>query len=264
MKTLETSAITSSIRMPIKKGTLKFIQDSHKENIATLIEGLIRSVYGNYSSGSPYVLYGCKSSSSAGNTTITRGAIFLNGEVYDIPVQTFPDPVGPSVILANLVTTQYTTDADPVTFTDSVARNVHNIRTGNYSTGTSGTGTLANFSSFKYPFEQPVETKTGVTINGDTIDFTQTKTIIYDLTISATATPTVTLNLVNGVVGNKVRCIFAPSNSSAIVVTSLTETGATIINRVQGMLPTIACSFCWVEYEYFGANYVVRTISGFN
>lgn len=263
MKTLDVSAITGSTRMPIKKGTLKFLQDAHKENIATLIEALIRSVYGNYSSSTPYVLYGCKSSSGGGNTTITRGAIFLNGEVYEIPVQTFPDPSGPNVILVNLSTTQYTTDADPVTFTDSVARNVHNIRKGNYSTGTSGSGTLCNYNSFQFPFEQPVESRTA--FNGDTIDFTQTKTIIYDPAVSATATPTVALNLVNGISGNKVRCIFAPDNSMSIALTAITETGsAEVIDKVQNMLPTVYCALCWVEYEFIGGTYVVRTISGFN
>jgi hypothetical protein len=146
MRKLDTSLISATNGFPIKSGTLDFIQDSYTEIVGELISALINSGVG-YVFYVPYVLYGCEKSSTGGNTTISAGAIFWNGEVFVSPSQTFPDPSGGDVIIANIGITQYSTNADPVTFSLGSAANVHNIRRVLYSTGTSGTGTLGNYDT---------------------------------------------------------------------------------------------------------------------
>lgn len=268
MKKLNLAAITPLIGFPVKKGTWDFLQSSYTEVLSELIIGLIRERYGNYTYGGLYVLYGCEATNLGASTQFSDGAIFKNGEVYILPTQIVTNPAGANVFIVNLSVTQYSsgTEADPVTFTDLIPRNIHDIRAAVYSTGASGSGSISNYSSFKFPFKELIEYRT--TFNGDTLDFTQTKTIQYDMSVSATGTPSVSLNLVNGIVGNKVRCIFAPSNSSAIVVSSITETGADILDTSQGLLPTLACSKCFVEYEFIGTttegSFVKRIITGFN
>lgn len=268
MKKLNLSAVTTLIGFPVKKGTWDFLQSSYTEVLNELILGLIRERYGNYSSSTTFVLFGCEATNLGASTQFSGGAIFKNGEVYILPTQIVTNPAGANVFIVNLLVTQYTsgTEADPVTFTDLIARNVHDIRTAVYSTGASGSGSISDYSGLRFPFKEIIENRT--TFNGDAIDFTQTKTIQYDMTVSATGTPTVALNLVNGIVGNKVRCIFAPSNSSAIVVSSITESGAVVLDTSNSLLPTLTCSKCFVEYEFIGTttegSFVKRTITGFS
>lgn len=145
MRLLDLSAISTGVAFPFKKGTGVFLQDAYKELFAEL---LIARLGSTYSTSTPYVIYGCFVDSSGGNTSITKGAVFFNGEVLLSPAQTIADPVGPDILISNILTTQYTTDADPVTFSDTVPRDVHNIRTVEYAAGLTNTGTLANVSAF--------------------------------------------------------------------------------------------------------------------
>lgn len=264
MKRLLTSDITTTIGFMPKKGTWEFLQDAYKEAFKSILISLISERYGVYSSGIPYAIYGCKSTNLGATTQFGEGAIFYGNELYLSPGQIVTNPSGSDVFVIRRKDTPYTTYADPNSFTDGTPRNVHIDRTAEYIAGASLSGNLGDYSAIKYPFEESVETKTGVTINGDTIDFIETKTILYDLTVSATATPSLTLDLSNALVGNKVRCIFAPSNSSSIAVTSITETGASIIDRTPSMLPTSPSAWCFVEYEYIGDTIVVRTIARYN
>lgn len=183
MKKLDLSATSASIGAPLKKGSFDFLQSAYIELASSLLN--IRN--GSYNPSKIYILYGCKLLSSGGSSTISAGAVFCNGEVFLSPAQTIPDPAGANVIVCNLKTTQYSsgTEADTVTFTDLVARNIHNIRTVEYiSTGLSGTGNLNGSTSADNDFlasiyfDNTIETR-AISPDGDTVDFDCSKTIIY-------------------------------------------------------------------------------------
>lgn len=124
MKILDVTNITSAAQMPIKKGTLQFIQDAYKECINAILRGTIG---GAYSASTYYILHGCANSGVGSNYVISAGAIFYNGEIYLVDATTFTT-TGGQVPVMNVATTQYTTNADPVTFTNGVAYDVHDIR----------------------------------------------------------------------------------------------------------------------------------------
>jgi hypothetical protein len=149
MKKIDLSPIATNVRFPTKKGTWQFLQDSYAECLGALAQSKIGN---SYSSSTVYILYGCESSTGGGNTTISAGAVFYNGEVFLSPTQVFATPGGGNVVVSAISTTQYTTNADPVLFSDSVSRNVHNIRQILYSSGPAGgsgvSGYIADYSAF--------------------------------------------------------------------------------------------------------------------
>lgn len=145
MKTLSISPITNTARFPFKKGTLQFLQDAHKETVANLIIGLIGSTYNPFTA---YVIYGCENSGSGLSYNITDGYIFYLGELYQVSATSFTASSGQVAVLS-ITTTQYTTNADPVTFTDATTHNVHNIRAITIASGVSGSG-LADYSDVNF------------------------------------------------------------------------------------------------------------------
>jgi len=123
MKILDTSAISSSNELPIKKGTIDFLQLAYKEQIANLFTSLVETP----ATDTVYIISGCINSGSGSSYNISAGVVYVNGEVYNFNGATFT-LTGLQKAYARIETTQYTTNADPVTFTDGVARNIHNIR----------------------------------------------------------------------------------------------------------------------------------------
>lgn len=123
MKVLNISDISSSNAMPIKSGTLQFLQDAHKETISGLITNLIPTPVPN----TIYILSGCNNSTIAPIHTLSAGVLYYNGEIFNFDGATFT-LTGLQKAYARIETTQYLTNADPVQFTDGVNRNVHNIR----------------------------------------------------------------------------------------------------------------------------------------
>ena len=145
MKTLSIAAISDASQMPLKKGTLQFIQDAHKETMASSWKALIGAQY------SPLVVYvigGGVNTGVAPNYIIAAGAVFYNGEIFDFDAANFT-ATSPNVAVFNIVQTQFTVDADPVTFTDRTVRNIHNIRKFQIAQGASGSG-IADLSQGYY------------------------------------------------------------------------------------------------------------------
>jgi hypothetical protein len=159
-KILDITPISDAAQMPVKKGTLKFIQDAHKDS---LNQALLAMVGDSYNALNAYVMWGCVNSGSFPAYDITAGAVWYLGEVYEVPAASF-SVTGSNVAVLNITTTQYTTNADPVTFTDASSHNVHNIRKITISSGASGSG-VANYSDVVFDalrFPQATETAKGV------------------------------------------------------------------------------------------------------
>ena len=123
MKILNISDISNSNAMPVKSGTLQFLQDAHKETVA----GLITNILPNPISGTVYIISGCVNSGVLPIHNLSAGVIYYNGEIFNFDGATFT-LTGLQKAYARIETTQYLTNADPVQFTDGVNRNVHNIR----------------------------------------------------------------------------------------------------------------------------------------
>lgn len=141
MKILDTSPITSAVGFPPKSGTWDFLQLAYQECVESIIRNFIGS---SYSTSNGYILWGMLPSPPS---SLTAGAIFYNGKIYLYPGGLVPASIFPNVTLVNISQTQYTTNADPVLFTDSNNYNVHNIFSISLSSGTSGTGDICNFSA---------------------------------------------------------------------------------------------------------------------
>jgi len=76
MKRVETSAITDSVRLPLKKTVLDYLQDMTKEIFKEMIISMIGSAY---STSTVYILEGVVNTSA---NIFTAGSIFYNGVVY--------------------------------------------------------------------------------------------------------------------------------------------------------------------------------------
>jgi len=141
MKILDTSPITAAVGFPPKSGTWNFLQLAYQECVESIIRNLIGS---GYSTSAGYILWGIV---PTGLSSLTAGAIFYNGKIYLYSGGLVPANLFPNVTLVNISQSQYTTNADPVLFTDSNTYNVHNIFSISLSSGTSGTGGICDFSA---------------------------------------------------------------------------------------------------------------------
>lgn len=122
MKKIDISQIVSpSSKQPFTANSLKFKQDYDAENYAALVKSLIISNIGSYSLTTPYVISGCVLS---GTYNITAGEIFYGGNFYNVTA--LSSSVNP---IRLILTKTYDATADPLTFTDGVAKNVHEIYT---------------------------------------------------------------------------------------------------------------------------------------
>lgn len=145
MKHLNNAPLSNSAQFFPKKGTLEFLQLAHKETAAATMIALIGS---SYSTSTVYVLYGVVNSSVAPIYTISAGWVFYNGEFYEVAAVNFT-ATGSDVAVFSLITSQYTTDADPCTFGDTTSHNIHDIRKLQLTAGAPGSG-IANIAQAFY------------------------------------------------------------------------------------------------------------------
>jgi hypothetical protein len=148
MYKLNISPISDTAQMPIKKGTLEFLRLSHQLDLDQILQGIIGA---NYNPFKFYVLWGCENSGSGSNYNISNGAVFFAGEVFEVIGAAFSVPVGQVAQFA-ASNSQYTIDADPVTFTDSNTYNVHDIRKYTFQAGASDG--VTDYSLSLFPLKQ--------------------------------------------------------------------------------------------------------------
>ncbi|MFX1704590.1 hypothetical protein PV783_11585 [Chitinophaga sp. CC14] len=149
MRKLDTSAVSGTVGLPLKAGSLVHIQLAYQEALSALGKALAGSAY---DPTKMYVLNGCVNSGSGNNYNISAGSVFYNGEMYLVDAAVFsvsganvavgivPNPPG------NTIGLSFFSDvtADPVQFTDGIDRNVHQIRKCVIQAGLSGSG-AANY-----------------------------------------------------------------------------------------------------------------------
>lgn len=145
MKRLSTVPISDAAQMPLKKGTLQFLQDANLEALAAILKSHIGDAY---NANTVYIMFGVKNSGSGANYVISAGAVFYQGEIFLVDATSFS--TSGNVAIFQIITTQYGTYADPVTFSDATVHNVHDIRKVQVLAGTTGTG-IADFSQANTP-----------------------------------------------------------------------------------------------------------------
>lgn len=234
MKKLDVTPITNSAQFFPKKGTLEFLQLAFKEGFAGIVKGLIGN---SYSATTVYVLYGCVNSGTYPAYNITDGVVFFNGEIYYVDATSYT-ATGSDVAVWGLVQTQYTTDADPCTFSDYTTHNIHNIRKLRTTAAAAGSGLFDYSTSVVLNFTVPPQ-------------------------INLTATG---LSSISGVYPNLVINTPAPAKQDPVCVWlgRVTSNGA-VINKLFGSATVPSCSHpgvgVYVVTHNIGhTNYFVRGI----
>ena len=238
MKILDVTMVTDSKQFFPKEGTLVFLQDAYKEQLSNLAQSLISGLGNAYSSSTVYVLWGVVNSGSGSNYVISAGAVFYNGEIFSVDAVSLTVSGG-NIPVANIVTTQYTVNADPVTFSDSTTANIHNIRKVSIGSGTAGSG-ISNYTDFvALNFVTPSQ----VLIKGGTTAF-----------IPTISTDPATKGYVDSALG--VKCI---------VIAYYTNTGSTVtIQKQSGTLGItgvrISTGYYRITHNIGNTNYFVTFI----
>ena len=133
-KILTTSISDPSIGQPLTGKSLEFLQNANKESIAGLCEAMVGI---SYSTSTYYIMSGL---TAYGTNQYYAGYVYYNGELFYSAGKSSVTAFTNVPVLTLTVTNDAT--ADPLTFTDNVSRNVHNVRRMVLSDAVSGTGTV--------------------------------------------------------------------------------------------------------------------------
>lgn len=137
MKKISIDQIVSvSAKQPFTANSLKFLQDALDEDKAGIIKAIITQNLGSYSLTVPYVISGCVVSDAGKD--VTAGEIFYGGKYYETTAVN-----GVTNIAQFVLTKTQDAVADPVIFTDSTSKTVHDI----YKFVATDTATLGTFDS---------------------------------------------------------------------------------------------------------------------
>jgi hypothetical protein len=121
MKNIDISQIVEPTALqPFTANSLKFLQDYNTEDKAAIIKGLVITNLGSYSLTVPYVISGCVVSDS--NKDVTSGEIFYGGAFYETTAIN-----GTTNVARFILTKTQDSTADPLIFTDSSSKSVHDI-----------------------------------------------------------------------------------------------------------------------------------------
>lgn len=87
MKTLDLTAVTPSVGIIPQKNTVEHITSSYLEGVASLAKSMIPV---SWQTGKLVILHGCEmTGTNPSARTITAGAVFYNGEVYQVDANSF-------------------------------------------------------------------------------------------------------------------------------------------------------------------------------
>lgn len=213
MKKIDTSSISNTAGMPAKAGVLNHLMQAYQEALQALSNSLIGN---EYDATKVYVLYGCLNSGTSPAFIISAGAIFFNGEIYLVPAISFT--ISGNVAIGNIATA-FATSAigDPIQFTDGASHNVLQIRTAAISAGTTGTGTLPDFSAWlRVPPVAMQNTITATLPSTYTISFLQDQANFF--TAAYNTSGNLTWNFVGAIPGVVVRSKITLGASGSITI----------------------------------------------
>lgn len=160
MNTLITTDIAPNKELPIKNGTIDFIQNAWKEIARLLARALGSNVLDIASTGT--ALKGCNNVGNLTNYDINPGLVYYGGELYLLDAAVFTVGGGQTAVCT--INTSYDTSAatDPVEFTNGSFHNVHEIKKIVVTSAASGSGT---FDYSTLTFINPAENTNTITIS---------------------------------------------------------------------------------------------------
>lgn len=243
MRKLDVSAVSNTNALPIKSGTLTHIQLAYQEAITAICNNLLGA---QISPVIPYVLYGCGNTGSELNYIIGAGAIYYAGEIYLVPTVTFTAPGG-QVAVGTIATTFNNTNADPVTFTDGVSRNIHQIRQIVFAAGVSGSAQMDYTTLLQTPLVL-VNQQISTLPSSYVVTFDQDKTVFF---AAAPIDSAFTFSFTNAVVGNVVRLKWT---YAAGRVLTITRSQTSTIVKESGDLTQVSNNTNSIYFIYMGKN----------
>jgi hypothetical protein len=145
MKKINTTNIAAALGAPFLKAT----HDQYKETIQETTGNIIKGLMGSYSTNDIVILYGCVvavtggSIPGTGTATLTAGAVYYNGEIYEVDANASLSTTNPQTLIWQVVTTYRS--GDPVEWSDGLTRDLHQQDKLRLVAGTAGGG-LANYN----------------------------------------------------------------------------------------------------------------------
>jgi hypothetical protein len=141
MKNIETTNITGSQDAPFVKDTFDHYNESIADTTSNIVKGLLKS----YTTNDIIILHGCVVSATIpGTSSITAGAVYYNGEIYEVDANASLITSGLQTLVWGIITTYR--GSDPLTWSDGIDRNLHRINKMALSAGLSGSG-LSNYDA---------------------------------------------------------------------------------------------------------------------
>lgn len=137
MKKLDTSKIIEGQRrLGGNKATLDHIMEAVSEGIEYLARGKTAATIGE---DDVMVIFGVVNAGTGQDYDISAGALFYQGEIFQIPAYEETLAIGQVPVLG---LNEEWRDTDPVPYSDGTDQNTHQIRTMFWASGTSGDGIL--------------------------------------------------------------------------------------------------------------------------
>lgn len=241
MRKLSTSNITNSTGMPVKGGTLQHLQLSYQEAFNAIARNLIGRDIDNTRG---YILFGLINTGTTSAMNVTAGAIFYAGEVY--LVDAFVLNVAQTAV-ASIQTSYYQTNADPVTFTDGVQRNVHEVRKIIFTDGASGSGLFdfGNMVNTRLPLKN---TQQASLPSSYTVRFDQDQAVFF---ADATVNATLQFDFTNAVPGTVVRMKWTFGAGRTLTIQ---QPANGVVLQDSGNLANVANNVNLIYFLYAGLN----------
>lgn len=140
MKKIDTSHITGDTGAPVIKETL----EHYNEAIAEGDESLVKALHGTYTPGDLIILHGCEYSDTIpGISSVTAGAIYYNGEIYQVDADASIETTGSETLVWEIETTY--PDGE-VIYSDGSSHEQHQVNKMVLVNGLSGSG-IADYDS---------------------------------------------------------------------------------------------------------------------
>lgn len=145
MKKIDTTNIAGLAKAPFIKATHDHIKESIQDSTGNIIKGL----YG-YTTNDIIILYGCVVAVTGGaipgtgTATLTAGAAYYNGEIYEVDANAALSTTNPQTLIWSVVTTYRS--GDPVEWSDGTSRDLHRVDKLQLTAGTVGAG-LADYDA---------------------------------------------------------------------------------------------------------------------
>lgn len=145
MKKLDWTAVTASNGLVFEEQTFEHINNGHKDSYIAFVKANIPSAW---HTGKLVILYGCVATgTNPGSRTLTTGAVYYNGEIYQVDSASFTT-TGSQIGIWTLTDIDSGTDESTIkTATSSFAEHVLVNSKFVFAAGLSGSGTFDESSS---------------------------------------------------------------------------------------------------------------------